>query len=104
MDHPAMFNVICAMVLGVCAEALVHRIHTHIAQGAVEVDPVAEYTNSQISELIDDHIHNEKARAILKRRLIDGVCFEPLAEEFGLSVAQIKRIVYKGQENVLKYL
>ena len=68
------------------------------------MDPVVEYTNSQISKLIDEHIHSIRDRKILKRRLIDGVCFEPLAEEFGLSVAQIKRIVYKGQENVLKYL
>lgn len=104
MDHPAMFNVICAVVLGVCAEALDHRIRTHIAQGVAEVDHVVEYTNSQISRLIDDHIHSIRDRKILKRRLIDGVCFEPLSEEFGLSVAQIKRIVYKGQENVLKYL
>ena len=31
-----------------------------------------EYTNSQICALIDEHIHNERDRAILKRRLCVG--------------------------------
>ena len=63
-----------------------------------------EYTNSQIRRLIDEHIHNERNRAILKRRLIDGVCFEPLAEEFDLSVRQTKNIIYREQEKLLRYL
>lgn len=56
-----------------------------------------EYTNSEVSNAIDDLIHSERDRAILKRRLIDGLTYESLAEEFDLSVAQIKRIVYKGE-------
>lgn len=63
-----------------------------------------DYTNSQISHLIDEHIHSERDRAILKRRLIDGVLYEPLAEEFGLSVVQIKNIVYKLQNKIFKFL
>ena len=62
------------------------------------------YTNSRISELIDDHIHSERDRKIMKRRLIDGICFEPLAEEFDLSVSQIKRIVYKQERALFKFL
>lgn len=62
------------------------------------------YTNSQITRLIDEMIHSERDRAILKRRLIDGICFEPLAEEFDLSVVQVRRIVYKGQEKLIPYL
>ena len=50
--------------------------------------------------LIDEYIHSGRNRALLKRRLIDGVCFEPLAEEFGLSVRQTKNIVYKEQEKL----
>lgn len=63
-----------------------------------------EYTNSQMAELISEHIHNEKHRAILKRRLIDGICFEPLAEEFDMSVRQIKSIVYKEQQHLFSKL
>ena len=57
-----------------------------------------EYTNSQIAELIDERIHNERNRKILKRRYIDGICFEPLAEEFNLSVRQIKNIIYQSEQ------
>lgn len=43
-----------------------------------------DYTNSQISQAIDEYIHSERNRNILKRRLIDGICYEPLAEEFDM--------------------
>lgn len=59
-----------------------------------------EYTNSQISDIIDEYIHSERDRAILKRRFIDGIFFEPLAEEFDLSVRHTKSIVHK-YENVI---
>ncbi len=62
------------------------------------------YTNTQISFLIDEYIHSERDRKILKRRLIDGICYEPLAEEFDLSAVQVKRIVYKAQEKLLRHL
>lgn len=55
-------------------------------------------TNTEIARRIDERIHHERNRRILKRRLIDGVCYEPLAEEFEMSVVQIKRIVYKAQD------
>ena len=57
---------------------------------------IPDYTNSEIAALIADRIHSERDRAILRRRLIDGICYEPLAEEFGISVSQVKRIIYKG--------
>ena len=61
-----------------------------------------EYTNSEISLLIDEYVHSERDRKILKRRLIDGLTYEGLAEEFDLSVTQIKRIVYKGEDIIFK--
>ena len=61
-------------------------------------------TNSQIRAVIDEYIHSERDRALLKRRFVDGVCFEPLAEEFDISVVQAKRIVYKQGDRVLKIL
>ena len=63
-----------------------------------------EYSNSDISSIIDEYIHSERDRAILKRRLIDGILFEDLADEFDLSVRQTKRIVYNEQEIVFKHL
>lgn len=55
---------------------------------------------SKWSELIDEWIFSERDRAIMKRRLLDGICFEPLAEEFNLSVRQVKRIVSRGMNTL----
>lgn len=63
-----------------------------------------EYTNSQIADIIDEHIHSERDRKILKRRYIDGICIEPLAEEFDMSPRQIKNIIYKSESKVFSNL
>lgn len=63
-----------------------------------------EYSKTEIVNGIEEWIHNEKHRAILKRRLLDGICYEPLAEEFDLSVTQVKRIVYKEQQKLYRHL
>ena len=63
-----------------------------------------EYSNTEISILIDEYIHSERDRKILKRRLIDGICYEPLAEEFDLSPKQIKNITCKAENKLFKYL
>lgn len=65
---------------------------------------MTEYTNSRMEILIDELVHSERNRKILKARLIDGLCFEPLAEKFGLSVQQVKTIVYKEQIRLFKRL
>lgn len=66
-----------------------------------------DMSRSQIENLIDEWIigkNAERDREILKRRLIDGICFEPLAEEFDLSVRQIQNIVYKGTNRLLSVI
>lgn len=65
---------------------------------------ISEYTNSQISYLIDEYIHSERDRNILKRRLIDGLTYEKLAEEFDLSVRQTKKIVYKCEDTLFSHI
>ena len=55
-------------------------------------------SSQEMEFLIDSYIHNEIHRKILKRRMLDHVKFEKLAEEFHYSVRQIKRIVYKNQD------
>lgn len=55
-------------------------------------------TRSYIEHLINEYVLNERDRKIVKRRLIDGIFFEPLAEEFGLSERQVKNIVYKYEK------
>ena len=63
-----------------------------------------EYTNSQIGAIIDEHIHSQRDRQIMKRRMIDGICYEPLAEEFDLSTVQVKRIVHRERSRILKLI
>ena len=55
-----------------------------------------DYTNSEMDSLIKEHIHSERDRAILRRRLLDGIRYELLAEEYDMSVRQIKNIVRKA--------
>lgn len=69
--------------------------------------PIKELCRREWEELIDQWIvgnHAERNRAIIKRRLLDGICFEPLAEEFGLSVQQTKTIVYKAEQALIKHI
>ncbi|MBP5432137.1 MAG: hypothetical protein J6Y81_07515 [Ruminococcus sp.] len=53
-------------------------------------------SNTELAALIDEWIRGERDRQIMKRRLIDRICFEPLAEEFDLSVQHTQTIVYKN--------
>lgn len=50
-------------------------------------------SSSEWNVLIDEWVFNERNRSILKRRIIDGLTYENLAEEFDMSVRQIKKIV-----------
>lgn len=61
-----------------------------------------ELTNTEIARRIDERIHHERNRRILRRRLIDGICYEPLAEEFEMSVRQVKNIVYRAQDVIFR--
>ena len=53
-------------------------------------------SNTELSRLIDEWVKGERDRKIMKRRLIDGIRYEPLAEEFDLSVRHTFDIVQKN--------
>ncbi len=63
-----------------------------------------DISRSEWEHLIDEWIFNERDRKILKRRLLDGICYEPLADEFNMSTTQIKSIIYKLQKRLVKHL
>lgn len=63
-----------------------------------------EFSNSQIKAIIEEWIHSERDRAILYRRLVDGITFDSLAEEFELSVRHVKTIVYKNEQIIFSHL
>lgn len=52
-------------------------------------------SNTELSRIIDDWIKNERDRNIMKRKLIDGITYERISEEYDLSVKQIYRITNK---------
>jgi len=55
-------------------------------------------TKSEVEHLIEERIigrNAERNRDIIRRRLIDGVTYDDLSEEFELSVRQVKNIVYR---------
>lgn len=57
-----------------------------------------EYTNSMIRALISEHIHSERDRRIMERRMIDGIVYERIAEEEDMSPRQIRNIVYRNEK------
>jgi DNA-directed RNA polymerase specialized sigma24 family protein len=59
---------------------------------------------SEVEHAIDEWIFSERDRGILKRRLLDGITYERLAEEFDLSVRQVKYIVYKAQDRLFLHI
>lgn len=64
-------------------------------------------SRSEWERLIDEWVigrNAERDKAILKRRLLDGVLLEPLAEEFGLSVQHIKTIIHNAQSKIIKHI
>lgn len=65
------------------------------------------FSNSAIEKAINEWVqgrHADRNRKILKDRLINGMCFDPLAEKYDISIRQAQNIVYKTQEQVFKHL
>ena len=60
-------------------------------------------SRSETEKLIDEWIFSERDRKLLKRRILDDITFEQLAEEFYLSVQQTKSIIYKGCDILTKH-
>lgn len=62
-----------------------------------------EISCSDMAFLINEWIPNQRDRRIMYRRMIDGVLFDDLADEFHLSVRRTKAIVYKWQEVIYRH-
>lgn len=66
-----------------------------------------DVSRTQLVDTINEYIigkHAERDRQIIYRRLVDGIIYEALAEEFDLSVRQTKEIVYKCEKKIFKHL
>lgn len=63
-----------------------------------------DLSKQQVLDLIDAYIFNARNRQIVVRRLIDGVLYEDLAEEYSLSVNQVKTVCYKAIEKISAHI
>ena len=61
-------------------------------------------TTEDVARLIDLYIFRERDRGIMRRKLIDGLTFEEVADEFGMSPRGIKYIVYRGEAIIFKHV
>lgn len=68
---------------------------------------MSDLSRDDIEAAIDKWIigrNAERNRQILKRRIFDGITYDRLAEEFELSVRQVKNIVYHSEEKIYKHI
>ena len=59
-----------------------------------------ELKNSELAEMIGEHIHSERDRQILKMKLIDGLTYEKIAENVQMSPRYIRALVKKLTERL----
>ena len=65
---------------------------------------VPTYRNSQMRELIEEHVHSERDRYILRRHFIDKITFERLGEELGLSDRWVRKIAKRWEKELERHL
>ena len=63
-----------------------------------------DYTNSEMADIIDEHIHSQRDRVILKKCFIDGISHEKISEHVNLTPRQVSNIISKGSLVIVKYL
>ena len=61
-----------------------------------------QLTNSELAELIGEHIHSERDRQIMKLKLIDGLTYEKIAEIYEMSPRYVRPLVRKLMNERLK--
>lgn len=61
-----------------------------------------DMSRTELEYRINEWVLSERDRRIMHRRLIDGICLDPLSEEFDMSVRQINRIIRKHEEKIFR--
>ena len=62
------------------------------------------YTNSEMSEIIEENIHSQRDRLILRKCFIDGLSHEKISEEINMSNRQVSNIISKYSVMLIEYL
>lgn len=60
-----------------------------------------DYANSKMAYLIDEYVHKDRNKTILKLRYIAGETYERIAEAVDMSPRQVQNIDYKFRSTVL---
>ena len=63
-----------------------------------------ELCRSEWEHLIDEWIFSEVHRQMIKRKILDGLGYEKLAEEFNVSCNTVKRIVKRCENELILHL
>ena len=63
-----------------------------------------EYSNSRMIEIVKDYIHHSRDRRIMLHKYVEGDTLEKIAEDFDLSVSQVKRIIRKNSDIVFRHM
>ena len=66
-----------------------------------------DLTNSQLTNIIDEYVRGFKAdrnKSMLKSKLITGMTYEEVAEEYDMSVRQVKYIISNTLQQIVTHL
>ena len=63
-----------------------------------------EYTNTQIRELVAEHIHNQVDRKMVFDRLVNGLTFEKISEVYQLDVKTVRKRIHKCEEIIFRHI
>ena len=63
-----------------------------------------DYSYSEWVKIIDERILNEVHRKIMKRKLLDGIAFEKIAEEVNLSTRYVQTVFDNELKRLVKFL
>ena len=62
------------------------------------------YTYSEMSEIIEENMHSQRDRLILRKCFIDGLSHEKISEEINMSNRQVSNIISKYSVMLIEYL
>lgn len=63
-----------------------------------------DLSRTEWERLIDEWIFNETHRRMIKRKLLDGVSYEKMAEEFDITCNTAKRIIKRYKQELINHL
>lgn len=63
-----------------------------------------EYTNSEITHIINEYIHNKRDRQILLLCFVDGITHENIAEAVNLTPRRVSKIISDHSITIEKHL